>query len=66
VALAQHITDNTNGFADFSLSFTYKKAYDPAKKYKFAIICSSSAEGDKFEGAPGSELLIESLEIVNE
>lgn len=66
VALAQHITENTNGFTDFTLNFTYKKAYDPTKKYKFAIISSSSAEGDKFEGAPGSELLIESLEIVNE
>ncbi|MGL5785929.1 MAG: PCMD domain-containing protein [Bacteroidales bacterium] len=66
VALAQYITENTNGFVDFSLNFDYKKNYDPTKKYKFSIICSSSAEGDKFEGAPESELLIESLEIVNE
>ncbi|MGL5317727.1 MAG: PCMD domain-containing protein [Bacteroidales bacterium] len=66
VALAKHEIENTDGFADFSLNFTYIKDFDPAKKYKFAIICSSSAEGDKFEGAPGSELLIESLEIVNE
>lgn len=66
VALAQYITENTNGFTDFSLNFDYKKNYDPSRKYKFAVICSSSSEGDKFEGAPGSELLIESLEVINE
>ena len=54
------------GFTTFDISFNYIKEYDPAKKYKLAIVCSSSAKGDKFEGAPGSELIIRSLEVVNE
>ncbi len=55
--------------ADFTadeVSFNYIKEYDPAKKYKLTIVCSSSAKGDSFEGAPGSELIIRSLEVVNE
>lgn len=48
------------------IPFTYLKEYDPAKKYKLAVVCSSSAKGDRFEGAPGSELIVRSLEVVNE
>ena len=41
------------------------KAYDPAKKYKFSIICSSSKNGAEFAGAPGSELIVDDIEIIN-
>ena len=52
-------------FTTFDVKFKWMngKTYDATKKYKFAIICSSSARGDKFEGAPESELLIKSFEV---
>lgn len=53
-------------FTACDIPFTYIKEYDPAKKYKLAVVCSSSAKGDSFEGAPGSELIVRSLEVVNE
>lgn len=37
---------------------------NPDQKYRFTIVCSSSYEGDKFYGAPGSKLWIDSIEIV--
>lgn len=57
-------SDKTD-FTQFDVNFNYLpgKSFDSSKKYKFAIICSSSAKGDNFEGAPGSELQIKSLEI---
>lgn len=53
-------------YTAFSIEMDYKKPYDPAKKYRFAIICSSSAEGDTFSGAPGSVLYVDDIEIVSE
>ncbi|MBQ7823944.1 MAG: PCMD domain-containing protein [Bacteroidaceae bacterium] len=50
----------------FDISFEYSKEYDANKKYRFAIICSSSKEGDKFWGAPGSTLLVDDFELVAE
>ncbi len=37
----------------FSVDFKFKdgKNFDPAKKYKLAVVCSSSKDGDKFSGA---------------
>lgn len=43
---------------------TNNGAYDPSKKYKIAIVCSSSKDGDKFEGAPESILYVKHLEVV--
>lgn len=37
---------------------------DVNQKYRFAIVCSSSYEGDKFYGAPDSKLWIDKIEIV--
>lgn len=42
------------------------KTYDPSKKYKLAVVCSSSKEGDKFMGAPESTLFIKYIEVVSE
>ncbi|MGL4805205.1 MAG: PCMD domain-containing protein, partial [Bacteroidales bacterium] len=67
VATAKMICESTAGFVDFSSNFEFVsgKSYDKTKKYKLAIVSSSSLEGDKFEGAPGSTLLIESLELIS-
>ena len=32
---------------------------------KFSIICSSSKNGAEFAGAPGSELIVDDIEIIN-
>ena len=39
-------------------------SFDPTnKKYKIAIVCTPSKEGDAYNGAPDSALWIKSLEI---
>lgn len=55
-------------WTSFDIPFTWLegKTYDPAKKYKLAIVCSSSKEGDLFQGAGGSTLLIDEFEVVGE
>lgn len=52
-------------YKDFSVDFKFKdgKSFDPAKKYKLAVVCSSSKDGDKFSGAPGSVLYVDNLEV---
>lgn len=42
------------------------KAVSSDKKYKLAIIFSSSKDGDKFQGAPGSTLTIDDVEVVSD
>ena len=46
-------------------AYTYKdgKSWDASKKYKLAIVCSSSKDGDKFSGAPGSVLYVDDLKV---
>jgi len=55
-------------YTEFNLNFEYKydKTYDPAKKYRLAIICASSKWGDTFSGAPGSVLYIDDIELISE
>lgn len=52
-------------YTDFNVSFKFSenKVFDAAKKYKLAIVCSSSKDGDKFSGAPGSVLFVDNLEV---
>lgn len=52
-------------YTDFNVSFKFlnNKTFDATKKYKLAIVCSSSKDGDKFSGAPGSVLLLDDLEV---
>lgn len=45
---------------------TGKGTYDPSKKYKLAIVCTSSSEGDAYRGAPGSTLWVKNLEVLGE
>ena len=42
------------------------KSYDSEKQYKLAIVCSSSKDGDKFQGASGSTLIVDDLEVIGE
>ncbi|MDD3038700.1 MAG: PCMD domain-containing protein [Bacteroides sp.] len=49
----------------FDITLNYKKPYDANQKYRFAIICSSSKEGDKFCGAPGSVLIVDDFELIS-
>ena len=66
VAVGQKFGGETKEYEAFSFELEYKKEYDPAKKYKLALIFSSSCWGDKFSGAPGSTLYIDDVEIVIE
>lgn len=55
-------------YTPFSLEFNFLdgKTYDSTKLYKLALIFSSSSKGDAFQGAPGSTLYIDELEVVFE
>lgn len=57
----------TNG-SNLMKHFTYfeGKVYDSSKKYKMAIVCSSSKAGDSFKGAVNSTLFVDELEIIGE
>lgn len=56
----------TNTWTLFEVPFTYVegKQYDSTKKYKLAIVFSSSEEGSLFNGAIGSTLYIDEVEIL--
>ena len=66
VAIAQQFSSDTADFTNFELVMDYKKEYDSSKKYRLAIIFSSSKDGDKFSGASNSTLTIDEVEIVSE
>lgn len=55
-------------YTDFDIEFTYLsgKSYVAGTKYKLAIVCSSSKEGDFFMGAGGSTLILDELEVIGE
>jgi hypothetical protein len=51
---------------NFELPLEWKKEFDANKKYRMTIACSSSKDGDKFWGAPGSTLIVDEFELVVE
>lgn len=57
-----------SSYEDFNIKFEWPedKKYDSSKKYKLAIVCSSSKDGDKFTGAPGSVLYVDDLKVTFE
>lgn len=59
------ITDQAN-WTEFTLDIKFKegKSFDSTKKYRIAINCSSSYQGDKFWGAPGSTLWVDDFELI--
>lgn len=54
-----------SSYTDKTIPFTEtgNGTYDPTKLYKLAIVCSSSAQGAVYRGAPGSTLWIKYLEV---
>lgn len=74
VALAQDLDQlkETDEWTEFNFDFKPQnnKTIDSEKLekgvYKLAIVFSSSAGGAKFEGAVGSTLYVDQVEIVNE
>ncbi len=56
----------TDKWTAFNLPFSLVngKTFDPAKEYMYTIVFSSSKEGDKFNGAVGSTLLVDEVELV--
>lgn len=56
----------TNGeWKEFNISLLYDgDSFDAEQKYRFAIVCSSSKDGDKFWGAPGSKLWVDDIEVI--
>ena len=52
-------------YVSFNVNFEWQngKSWDASKKYKLAIVCSSSKDGDKFSGAPGSVLYVDDLKV---
>lgn len=65
-AIAQLTGGKQESWKEFTLNFDWKKEYDANKKYRFTIICSSSKDGDKFWGAPGSTLMVDNFELTAE
>lgn len=66
-AIAQFSTDQkVDKYSPFTLELNYIKSYDSSKKYRFAVIASSSKDGDKFSGSPTSALYLDDIEIINE
>ena len=65
-AIAQLTGGEQVDWKEFNLELEWKKEYDVNAKYRFAIICSSSKDGDKFWGAPESTLIVDDFELVVE
>lgn len=65
-AIAQLTGGQQDEWKEFELPLEWKKEYSADKKYRMAIICSASKDGDKFWGAPGSKLIVDDFELVAE
>ena len=51
---------------EIPFEFVNGKSFDPAKEYMYTIVFTSSIEGDKFNGAVGSTLDIDEIQIITE
>lgn len=65
-AIGSMNVEDQSDWKEFSIDLTYKegKSFDPTKKYRIVISCSSSYQGDKFWGAPGSTLWVDDFELI--
>ncbi len=56
------------GFAEFDIDFVYTDEIDPtalaAGGYNLTVVFSSSRDGDIYDGAPGSTLIIDEVDII--
>lgn len=54
-----------NGFTEFAIPFKYTGVLDyDTYDYRLTIVCSSSKDGNLYEGAVGSTLVVDELEVV--
>ncbi len=67
-----HLSDDqsieTDQWTKFYIPFKYKedKSFDPNKKYMYTIVFTSSKEGNQFNGAKGSKLYIDEVQLLTE
>lgn len=68
VARAELNVKDQKEFTDFNVDFKFLdgKSFDKNKKYRIAVIASSSRYGDTFSGAPESTLMLRDIEIIAE
>lgn len=66
IAHASFESDGAKEYTAFNLELKYTKEYDKSKKYRFAIVASTSSQGDTFSGAPGSTLYLDDIEVIAE
>ena len=70
VAIAEvgEINKTEGGWNRFEVEFNYRAEIDPVilanRGYSLAIVCTSSIEGANFQGAVGSQLLIDELHVL--
>ena len=59
--------NSTSSYTERTINFTEtgNGTFDPSKKYKLAIVCTPSKDGDQFMGAE-STLWIKHMEIISE
>lgn len=65
-AIAQLTGGEQTEWTNFELPLEWKKEYNAETKYRLAIVCSSSKDGDKFSGAPGSTLIVDDFKLTVE
>ncbi len=66
IAKAMFTGDKQESYIKKRVKFEFSKEYDASRKYRLAIITTSSAGGDTFSGAPGSKLYLDNIEIITE
>lgn len=66
IAFAKFTAGETTSYTDFTLNLNYNKTFDASRKYKFALIFSSSKDGDKYAGAVNSTLYIDDIVVTTE
>ncbi|NDV93336.1 hypothetical protein D0T84_00180 [Dysgonomonas sp. 521] len=58
-------TPAINGFTKFSIPFKYTESLDFTKNdYRLTIVLSSSKDGNEYQGAVGSKLVVDDLEVI--
>lgn len=69
VIMRADLTDGSEKTDWTSFSIPFKllagKTFDATKKYYLAIVCSSSAAGDYYMGAPGSVLCVDNFKVLS-
>ena len=68
IAEAGEINETEEGWKKFDVVFKYRTEIDPVvlanRGYSLAVVCTSSIEGANFQGAVGSQLLVDELHIL--